>query len=63
MSEPAIFKFDLGQKVALALSGEAGEIIGRAHYSFASPAYLVRYKAADGGQVESWWNQDAIVAA
>lgn len=54
------FKFELGQIVALAASGETGHIIGRAEYTYANDSYLVRYKAADGRQTEAWWSEDAI---
>lgn len=57
------FKFSLGQKVKLALSGEEGAVVGRAEYTNSSNGYFVRYKAADGAQRESWWNEDGLVAA
>lgn len=54
------FKFNLGATVAVAASGEKGEVIGRAEYSYAEPSYLVRYKAADGRAVENWWGENAL---
>lgn len=54
------FKFDMGQKVRLALSEEGGIVIGRAEYAEAADCYYVRYRASDGGQVEGWWNEQAI---
>jgi hypothetical protein len=58
----AIFMFNLGERVHIAVSGEAGEIIGRAQYFMGEDAYLLRYKAADGRAVEQWWNEQAIEA-
>lgn len=46
---------DLGQKVELVISGECGQVIGRAQYLSSDDIYLVRYKAADGRAVEGWW--------
>lgn len=53
------FKFDIGASVEL-LSGEAGEILGRAEYSNSENSYFVRYIAADGRLVEAWWQESAI---
>lgn len=55
-------KFDLKQTVTITASGETGEVIGRAEYTSADPQYLVRYKAADGRGVESWWTEEALNA-
>jgi hypothetical protein len=55
-----IFKFELGQKVAILCSNETGEIIGRAEYKVGGTSYLLRYKAADGRACEAWWNEGAI---
>lgn len=60
MSELA---FELGQKVRIKVSDEAGEIIGIALYAAQTEnSYLVRYKAADGRAVENWWNESALAA-
>lgn len=58
--ENKTFRFELGQVVALVASGETGHVIARAEYTNAYNSYLVRYKAADGRQVESWWSEDAL---
>jgi len=58
-----IFIFQLGAEVTLQTSGETGFVIGRAEYLTTNPSYLIRYKAADGRQVETWWSEDAILAA
>lgn len=55
------FKFELGQIVTVAVSGEKGNVIGRAEYLHDENRYLVRYKAADGKAAEEWWNQSALV--
>lgn len=56
-------KFQLNQTVVIKVSGEDGQIVGRAQYMNASPSYLVRYKSGDGRAVESWWSEDALHAA
>ena len=53
-------KYQLGQVVCLIASDETGEIIARAEYAKSEPSYYVRYKAADGRQVECWWGESAI---
>lgn len=54
------FKYKLKQEVTIIVSGEVGEIIGRAEYVTGEKTYSIRYKAADGRAVEQWWNQVAI---
>lgn len=56
------FRFNLNQQVSISASGEAGQVIGRAEYSNGQNSYLIRYKAADGRAVESWWGEDALAA-
>jgi hypothetical protein len=53
-------KHDLKKTVTIVVSGETGEVIGRAEYVYAEPSYLVRYKDADGRAVESWWTESAL---
>ena len=56
--------FELKQIVKLVESGESGTVVGRAEYSHSTACnYLVRYKAGDGRQVETWWTETAIEAA
>lgn len=55
--------FNLMQQVTIQASGETGMVIGRAEYSFAEPAYFIRYKAADGRAIEAWWPQSALAAS
>ena len=54
------FKHRLNRKVTLKESGESGIIVGRAHYNYCDNNYLIRYKCADGRQVEGWWTESAI---
>lgn len=55
-----IFKYPLGHKVLIAVSGESGDVIGRAEYTTSEVSYLVRYRAGDGRAVEAWWQEDAL---
>jgi len=54
------FIYLLGDQVCIVASGEHGEVIGRAEYSNDENTYYIRYKAADGRAVESWWNESAL---
>lgn len=54
------FKFNLGQSVVIECSGETGQVVGRAEYLSGEQSYQVRYKAADGRAVETWWNESAL---
>lgn len=58
-----MFQFELRQRVRLNESDEVGTVIGRAEFTNKQPQYMVRYRAADGRAVESWWDEDAIHAA
>ncbi len=62
MDKPA-FVFELKQIVRLVESEETGTVVGRAEYTDSPPTYLVRYRAADGRQVEEWWRTGALIAA
>ena len=54
------WEFNLEQTVAMRMSAETGTVVGRAEYSHMENQYLVRYKAADGRQVEAWWGASAL---
>jgi len=54
------FKFDLCNQVAIAISGEIGEVIGRAEYGHSENTYYLRYKSADGRAIEAWWPESAL---
>lgn len=53
-------KFVLNQEVSIAASGESGIVIGRAEYANSENSYLLRYRAADGRAVETWWQESAL---
>ncbi len=57
------FAFGLSQRVTINESGEECVVIGRAEYTTAINNYFVRYKAANGLAVETWWTEDALSAA
>ena len=54
------WQFSLEQAVILKFSREVGVVIGRAEYMAMEDQYLIRYKAADGRQVEAWWGASAL---
>lgn len=54
------FKFELSETVKLKHSGETGEVRGRGEYVDGESSYLIAYKAADGRQVQSWWDEALI---
>lgn len=54
------FKFELSSNVRISVSGEFGEVIGRAEYAHSENAYYIRYRAEDGRAVESWWGESAL---
>lgn len=62
MSNTVPFEFSLYQNVELHISGETGYVIGRSEYTNSGNSFLVRYKAGDGRQVESWIAADALRA-
>jgi hypothetical protein len=55
-----MFKFELGQNVKITVSGEVGEVVGRADYSNSESSFFIRYKSADGRAVEEWWREQAL---
>lgn len=55
------WKYKIGQRVALKLSREAGEVIGRAEYADSNKDYLVRYMAGNGCQCEGWFKASALI--
>lgn len=57
------YKFDLGETVKIDISGETGEVIGRAEYVATAPSYFVLFKAADGRAVTAWWEADFLSSA
>ncbi len=53
-------KYELKDVVSICVSGETGEVIGRAEYKNSESTYLLRYKDADGTAVEKWWSESAL---
>lgn len=62
MAVKSKFEFKLKDKVCLE-SGEAGIVIGRAHFVDCNPQYRVRYKGGNGRMIESWWYESALQRA
>jgi len=56
------FEFKMKQEVKIKVSGEQGEIIGRAEHKNSENQIRIRYKASDGGAVECWWPESALIA-
>ncbi len=57
------FKFTMKQEIKIAVSGEVGTIIGMACYAtHRDHQYYIRYKAAGGRAIESWWSGSALKA-
>ncbi len=54
------FKFALGDRVRIKVSGENGEVVARAEYANAEDTYRIRYQSADGQATERWWTEAAI---
>jgi hypothetical protein len=54
------FKFALGAQVTIKVSGESGQVIGRAEYLDGENSYFVRYKDALGTAREEWWREGAL---
>lgn len=58
-----MFDIKLNAEVRIKCSGEKGIVIGRCeHLDATEHDYRLRYKAADGRAVESWWSRTAIEA-
>lgn len=51
---------ELGSRVELVESGERGVVVGVSRFTYSAPSALVRYRAGDGSQVETWWSFDAL---
>lgn len=56
------FKFSPGQQVCITVSGETGEVVGRAEYLTTENSYYLRYKSADGRAVQAWWDESALAS-
>lgn len=56
------FKFELGARVGISISGEIGNVKGRSEHVDAERQYQVEYKAADGRAVVAWWSESSLEA-
>jgi hypothetical protein len=54
------FRFDLGDTATIKVSGEQGEVIGRAQYTDLPNYYQLRYKNAAGVASEQWWEDSTL---
>lgn len=54
------FEFALLDSVTIKVSGEVGQVIGRASFAASENSYFVRYAGADGRAVEQWWGESAL---
>lgn len=54
------FKFNLGQKALIAVSGEVGNVVGRAEFLTSECLYVLRYATKDGQAREQWWAESAL---
>lgn len=57
------FKFNIGDYVAIAMTKEMGEVIGRYDSATSECSYMVRYASASGTLVEMWLTESALVRA
>ncbi len=57
------FKFNLSQEVKIDVSGETGTVIAASVHEQCEDQFNIRYRAADGRAVESWWSESALSAA
>ncbi|QQN35661.1 hypothetical protein JHW33_03175 [Rahnella aceris] len=55
-----MFKFELGQKVKVTISGETGFVKGRAEYEDSHNMVFIHYKAADGRAVDNWFRESEL---
>lgn len=60
MSHKNDFEFDLGDTARIKVSGEQGEVIGRADYKHDQNYFQIRYEAANGTATTKYWGADAL---
>lgn len=54
------FEYRVHDVVLISVSGERGEVIGRAERESGAIEYLVRYENGYGCAVEKWWDENAV---
>lgn len=62
MSDKKGFKFDLGQRVLIDISGETGKVIARCEYVKNEPTYELRYVRTNGTATQRIWPESALSA-
>ncbi|WP_445496668.1 hypothetical protein [Photorhabdus sp. SF281] len=58
-----MFRYNLKQAVKINISGEVGEIKGRAEYINNLNDYLISYRASNGCASEKWFDESEISSA
>lgn len=61
MNSKEHFEFNLGDEARLAVTGESGEVIGRADSKHDQNRFQLRYKDAQGCAQTKWFPADALV--
>ncbi|AHE69774.1 hypothetical protein M942_08555 [Enterobacter ludwigii] len=54
------FKHELGQAIQVTISGEKGNVKGRAEYASLTNQYFIHYMTADGRAVSGWFDEDEL---
>lgn len=57
------FEFDLGERVEIKSSGEAGEVIGRAEYVSGGIQIQLHYMDGQGCAKTEWFYQNLLASA
>lgn len=61
MSNKNDFEFDMGDTVHIKVSGEQGQVIGRADYKHDQNYFQIRYRTSNGTATTRWWGADALL--
>lgn len=54
------FKFELCQSIKVTISGEEGQVKGRAEYAHMNNQYFIHYLTADGRGVDGWFDEGEL---
>ena len=57
------FKHALGQAILVTISGEKGNVKGRAEYTNMNKQYFIHYLTADGRGADGWFDEDELSPA
>ncbi len=55
-----MFKHELGQLVQVTISGEKGQVKGRAEYQNDANQYYIHYLSADDRAVNAWFEEGEL---